>query len=96
MQSLTSSNKASENIMQSLVNYINKSFNQIKLKAPITNPSIPVLYFGDLEVFKKSSIKIITVGLNPSHKEFPQYARAHYHETVLIRTQLLSNILCNI
>lgn len=38
---------------------------------PITNPSIPILYFGDYPSYNKSEIKIITVGLNPSHREFP-------------------------
>ena len=38
---------------------------------PITSPSIPILYFGDYPAYKKSETKIITVGLNPSHREFP-------------------------
>jgi len=38
---------------------------------PITSPSIPILYFGDYPAYNKSKIKIITVGLNPSHREFP-------------------------
>jgi hypothetical protein len=29
------------------------------------------MYFGDYESYKKSPLKIITVGLNPSHEEFP-------------------------
>lgn len=38
---------------------------------PITSPSIPILYFGDYPAYEKSETKIITVGLNPSHREFP-------------------------
>jgi len=38
---------------------------------PITSPSIPILYFGDYPAYHKSETKIITVGLNPSHREFP-------------------------
>jgi len=38
---------------------------------PISSPSIPILYFGDYPAYHKSEIKIITVGLNPSLKEFP-------------------------
>lgn len=38
---------------------------------PITSPSIPILYFGDYPSYTKSETKIITVGLNPSHREFP-------------------------
>jgi hypothetical protein len=32
--------------------------------------SIPILYFGDLEAYRKSDFKIVTVGLNPSDREF--------------------------
>ena len=38
---------------------------------PITSPAIPILYFGDYPAYQKSETKIITVGLNPSHREFP-------------------------
>jgi len=38
---------------------------------PVTSPSIPILYFGDQVAYEKSAIKVITVGLNPSHREFP-------------------------
>jgi len=38
---------------------------------PLTFPSIPILYFGDVESYKKSEHKIITIGLSPSHNEFP-------------------------
>lgn len=34
--------------------------------------SIPVLYFGDSEAYQNSPIKVVTVGLNPSDKEFPK------------------------
>lgn len=37
----------------------------------IVKPSIPIMYFGDLERYVQSPIKIITVGLNPSLEEFP-------------------------
>jgi len=37
----------------------------------ITYPSIPVLFFGDLDQYQKSKQRIITVGLNPSKEEFP-------------------------
>jgi len=38
----------------------------------LVTPSAPVLYFGDRQAYLASRIKIITVGLNPSHIEFPQ------------------------
>jgi hypothetical protein len=34
-------------------------------------PSIPILYFGDCDAFRRSKTRIVTVGLNPSKKEFP-------------------------
>ena len=37
----------------------------------ITDPSMPVLFFGDLDQYEKSKQRIITVGLNPSKEEFP-------------------------
>lgn len=45
-------------------------FNQFKNEKVIVNPSIPILYFGDLDQYLKSPIKIITVGKNPSNNEF--------------------------
>ena len=37
----------------------------------VVRPSIPILYFGDRQRYLSSPLKIITVGLNPSHHEFP-------------------------
>jgi hypothetical protein len=34
--------------------------------------TIPILYFGDLQKYNQSPIRIITVALNPSHHEFPK------------------------
>lgn len=36
----------------------------------VVNPSLPILYFGNLEDYKKSKIKVVTVGKNPSDNEF--------------------------
>jgi len=46
-------------------------YRKISLSMPVTRPSVPILYFGDQPAYDKSKIRIITVGLNPSHKEFP-------------------------
>lgn len=40
----------------------------------LAKPSAPVLYFGDLRAFKTSSLRVATVALNPSRKEFPLHA----------------------
>jgi ribosomal protein S27AE len=42
---------------------------------PITSPSIPIVYFGDLPEYMRSGLKVITVGLNPSYHEFPSRNR---------------------
>jgi hypothetical protein len=36
----------------------------------IVQPSIPILFFGDSAGYLASTVKVITVGLNPSRKEF--------------------------
>jgi hypothetical protein len=55
-----------------LVTNIFSSFNRTrKTQKVITFPSIPILYLGDLIKYKSSKQKIITVGLNPHHNEFP-------------------------
>ena len=35
------------------------------------NPSIPILFFGDLNAYKAAPLRTLTVGLNPSLREFP-------------------------
>lgn len=34
-------------------------------------PSVPIAWFGDLEAYLDSPLRVITVGLNPSRLEFP-------------------------
>lgn len=41
----------------------------------IVTPSIPILYFGDDRRYFESRRKVITVGLNPSCREFPDDCR---------------------
>ena len=35
-------------------------------------PSAPILFFGDLEAYWASPLRVVTVGLNPSGEEFPK------------------------
>jgi hypothetical protein len=37
----------------------------------LVRPSIPILYFGDLRRYRQSQLRVLTVGLNPSNREFP-------------------------
>ncbi len=36
----------------------------------VVHPSMPILYYGDLDRYFASELRIITVGLNPSREEF--------------------------
>ena len=35
------------------------------------SPAIPILYFGDLDAYRTSQVRALTVGLNPSLRESP-------------------------
>lgn len=41
----------------------------------LVKPSIPILWFGDVEAYRRSPRRIVTVGLNPSRAEFPEADR---------------------
>ncbi|MFC3193208.1 hypothetical protein ACFODZ_03025 [Marinicella sediminis] len=36
----------------------------------VVSPSLPILFFGDIDAYSRSSLKIVTVGKNPSDNEF--------------------------
>lgn len=38
----------------------------------VVKPAIPIVYFGDEPAYRRSEIKIVTVGLNPSDNEFTE------------------------
>lgn len=37
----------------------------------VVDPAIPILFFGDLDAYRTSPLKIVTAALNPSKMEFP-------------------------
>lgn len=39
------------------------------------SPAAPILFFGDLCAYRLSHYRVLTVGLNPSHREFPRDRR---------------------
>lgn len=41
----------------------------------VVQPSVPVIWFGDIVKYMQSPLKIVTVALNPSKQEFPRTAR---------------------
>lgn len=55
-------------------NILNKYINDFKTKQSdvIVPKSIPIVWFGDIESYFKSKIKIVTIALNPSKNEFPE------------------------
>jgi hypothetical protein len=57
-------------ISNELIHRTFEYYNQFKKEKFVVNPSIPILYFGDLHGYRSSKLKIITVGKNPSHNEF--------------------------
>ncbi len=46
-------------------------FSSVSDLEAIVRPSIPILYFGDMDAYERSPYKVITVALNPSGVEFP-------------------------
>lgn len=46
--------------------------NSPQVKDCLVQGAVPILWFGDMEAFIGSKKKVITVGLNPSLKEFPK------------------------
>ncbi len=48
-----------------------KHYNDMKKNDYVIKKSIPILFFGDYSKYINSELKIVTVGLNPSHHEFP-------------------------
>lgn len=42
------------------------------VKDCMVQPSIPILWFGDMVAYYRSERKVVTVGLNPSLQEFPK------------------------
>ena len=51
-------------------------FDESRRAAPdnVVDPSMPILYFGDTRAYDEASLKVVTVGLNPSLGEFPSSA----------------------
>lgn len=49
-----------------------QAYKQFDQSGCLVHPSIPILYFGDHEKYASSSLKIVTVALNPSKREFPE------------------------
>ena len=56
--------------LTSLLNRTLEYYQSIQHKDYVVDPAIPILYFGDINAYFESEIKIVTVGKNPSLIEF--------------------------
>ncbi len=74
-------------------------FNSIDKRAyGILLPSIPIPYLGNYDSYTSSKLKIITVGLNPSKKEFPKndfFSRFYGMEKIFFKKTLNVNEIKN-
>ena len=57
-------------ISSEIKNMLKEHYNRFKNKDFVVKPSFPILYFGNLERYSKSGIRVVTVGKNPSYWEF--------------------------
>lgn len=48
-----------------------RAFDRVADRICCVTPSVPILFFGDLEAYLASPLRVVTVGLNPSLHEFP-------------------------
>lgn len=58
--------------LEILVNKYLRDFESKRYFRVVVPNSIPIVWFGDLEEYKKSPVKIVTIGLNPSLNEFKE------------------------
>jgi hypothetical protein len=59
-----------DNTIRDLVAEAHAQFERYESHDKVLSESIPVLYFGNLEAYRSSDLKVITVGSNPSDHEF--------------------------
>lgn len=47
-----------------------RDFQEKKMLDFVAKPSIPIIWFGNIELYLKSSRRVLTIAINPSDKEF--------------------------
>ncbi|MCL2114018.1 MAG: hypothetical protein FWH31_08710 [Streptococcaceae bacterium] len=76
---MASKQEIGETKIDDLINEIGQEFEQLKNlpeTAEVVVPdSIPILWFGDLEAYEKSDLRVLTVSKNPSDAEFGENQR---------------------
>ena len=58
--------------LEKLLNDYLRDFSRKSQSDVAVKDSIPIVWFGDMEAYKESRLKIVTVGLNPSLREFEE------------------------
>ena len=48
-----------------------RAFDRVADRTCRVTPAVPILFFGDLDAYRASPFRVVTVGLNPSLHEFP-------------------------
>ena len=48
-----------------------RAFDRVADRTCRVAPAVPILFFGNFDAYRASPLRILTVGLNPSRKEFP-------------------------
>ena len=48
-----------------------RSFGRAAVLGSAVTPAVPILFFGDVDAYFGSRLRVVTVGLNPSSREFP-------------------------
>ena len=48
-----------------------QAFARVSGRSWCVTPAVPILFFGNLEAYQASPLRVLTVGLNPSLQEFP-------------------------
>ncbi len=48
-----------------------RAFDHVAGRTWCVIPAVPILFFGDIEAYRASPLRVLTVGLNPSRREFP-------------------------
>ena len=69
-----------QNFLLKWIELLKSVSNDNALMSHVFPQSMPILWFGDFEEYGKSGFKIVTVGLNPSYKEFVE---RRFEETVI-------------
>lgn len=65
--------------MKKLIQQCWNNFQSIKQQPYVVPNSIPILWFGNMNAYRQSDLRIVTVGLNPSNIEFlPKIGSTNY------------------